>query len=128
MFMFALLFLLVGLPAAVGLILAPGPLFTRPLFRKRLRAGAPIVYRVQETSTCPSPDAVSVYPSERGESYDYLANRYWRVEEVIEDDWIVALTPLMEHQYLRRNDPNLRKASLLERLRYAGRFPTPIYR
>ena len=36
---------------------------------------------------------------------------------------IVALTPLMEHHYLRRDDPNLRKANLLERLRYAARFP-----
>jgi hypothetical protein len=29
----------------------------------------------------------------------------------------------MEHHYLRRDDPNLRKANLLERLRYAARFP-----
>jgi len=31
----------------------------------------------------------------------------------------------MEHHYLRRNDPNLRKANLIERLRYANRFPHP---
>jgi hypothetical protein len=31
----------------------------------------------------------------------------------------------MEHHYLRRDDPNLRKASLLERLRFGGRFPYP---
>ncbi len=119
-----LLLFLVALPAAVGLILGRGDLFGRPLFRVRFRAGAPIVYRVQEASTCPSPDALSVYPSERGESYDYLANKYWRVEKVLEDGSIVALTPLMEHQYLRRNDPNLRKANLIERLRYAARFPS----
>ena len=45
------------------------------------------------------------------------------MEEVRQDGWIVALTPLMEHHYLRRDDPNLRKANLLERLRYAARFP-----
>ena len=39
------------------------------------------------------------------------------------DGWIVARTPLMEQQLLRRDDPNLRKANLLERLRYAARFP-----
>jgi hypothetical protein len=29
----------------------------------------------------------------------------------------------MEQYFLRANDPNLRKASLFERLRYATRFP-----
>jgi hypothetical protein len=123
-----LLLFLVALPAAVGLVLGGGDLFGRPMFRRRLRPGAPIVYRVQETSTCPSPDALDVYPSEHGESYDYLAKKYWRVEEVLEDGSIVALTPLMEHRHLRRDDPNLRKANLIERLRHAARFPSPVYR
>lgn len=125
MLILALLFILIALLAVAGSISGQ---FDRSLglnfFRRPLRPGVPIVYRVQETSTRPSPDAVDVFPSEHGESYDYLANRYWRVEEVLPDGWIVARTPLMEHQYLRRNDPNLRKASLLERLRHAARFPT----
>ena len=115
------------LPAVVGLVLG-GALGEHSIFRRRLRPGAPIVYRVQETSTCPSPDAVDVYPSKHGEFYDYLAKKYWRVEEVLEDGSIVALTPLMEHQHVRGNDPNLRRANLIERLRYAGRFPSPAYR
>ena len=120
-----LLFFFVVLPATSGLVFAGSDLFGRPLSPQRFRPGAPIVYRVQETSTCPSPDALDVYPSEHGESYDYLANKYWRVEEVLEDGSIVALTPLREHQRLRRNDPNLRKANLIERYRYAARFPSP---
>ena len=124
-----LLILVVALPALIALSFENGGLrFGRHRFLRRLRAGAPIVYRVQETSTCPSPDALYVYPSKRGESYDYLANKYWRVEKVFEDGSILALTPLMEHQYLKRNDPNLRKANLIERLRYAARFPSPGYR
>src|SRR5450432_1591341 len=124
---FLLLLLLVVLPAVVGLILGGG-LGEQSIFRRRLRPGAPIVYRVQETSTCPSPDAVDVYPSRHGEFYDYLAKKYWRVEEVLEDGSIVALTPLMEHRHVRSNDPNLRKANLIERVRYAARFPSPAYR
>ncbi len=123
----SLLFLLVVLPATVGLVFGHGELFGRPLFRAKLRPGAPIVYRVQETSSCPGPDALDVYPSEHGESYDYVAKKYWRVEKVLQDGSIVALTPLMEHQYLQRNDPNLRKANLVERLRYAARFPGRVY-
>jgi hypothetical protein len=129
MFTLSLLFFLVALPAVVGLVCDRG-VYSLGHFSPhgRLRAGAPIVYRVQETSNRPSPDAIQVYPSEHGESYDYLAYKYWRVEEVLEDGSIVALTPLHEHQYLRRNDPNLRKANLLERLRYAPRFPRLAYR
>ena len=121
----ALFFGFVALPATIGLVFARPQLFGRPLFHARPRPGGAIVYRMQETCSCPGPDAIDVYPSAHGESYDYLANKYWRVEEVLADGSIVALTPLMEHQYLRRNDPNLRKANLIERLRYANRFPHP---
>jgi hypothetical protein len=125
----SLLFFLVALPATVGLVCGRGA-YSLGHFPRRgvLRTGTPIVYRVRETSNCPSPDALRVYPSEHGESYDYLAYKYLRVEEVLPDGSIVALTPLREHQYLRRNDPNLRKANLIERLRYADRFPDPAYR
>jgi len=94
-------------------------------FSRKLRVGAPVVYQSTETSTCPSRDAYDVHPAEHGDYYYYLTNKYWRVAEVRPDGWIVARSALMEHHYLRRDDPNLRKASLLERLRYGGRFPYP---
>jgi hypothetical protein len=124
MLVWLLLVILVALPALVGTLAGWGYLsFGRHIFPRRFRAGAPIVYRMVETSTCPASEARDIHPAERGELYYYLINKYWRVEEVRQDGWIVALTPLMEHHYLRRDDPNLRKANLLERLRYAARFP-----
>ena len=124
MLVLLLLVILVALPALVGMLVGRGYLsFGGHIFRGKFHAGAPIVYRVVETSTCPGPEARDIHPAERGELYYYLINKYWRVEEVRQDGWIVALTPLMEHHYLRRDDPNLRKANLLERLRYAARFP-----
>jgi hypothetical protein len=124
MLVLLLLVLLVALPALVGMLVGRGYLsFGGYIFRGKFRAGAPIVYRVIETSTCPGSEARDIHPAERGELYYYLINKYWRVEEVRQDGWIVALTPLMEHHYLRPDDPNLRKANLLERLRYATRFP-----
>ena len=119
-----LLVILVALPALIGTLVGRGYLsFGGHIFRGKFHAGAPIVYRMVETSTCPGPEARDIHPAERGELYYYLTNKYWRVEEVRQDGWIVALTPLMEHHHLRRDDPNLRKANLLERLRYAARFP-----
>lgn len=118
---------LLFLPSAlVGLlVLAERRTATRRLFAPKLHVGAPVIYQVAETSTRPTHDAYDVHPAEHGDYYYYLTNKYWRVEEVRPDGWIVARSALMEQHYLRRDDPNLRKANLLERLRYGGRFPYP---
>ncbi|CAN5409276.1 hypothetical protein BH20VER3_BH20VER3_01960 [soil metagenome] len=123
--MFVLVLIAIGLLLLAGMLVERGHLsFGRHMLRGRLlQAGAPIVYRVVETSTRPGPEAREIRPAERGDLYYYLTNKYWRVEEVLQDGWIVARTPRNEHQYLRGDDPNLRKASLVERLRYAARFP-----
>jgi hypothetical protein len=122
--MLVLLGLLVAGPGLIGLLFAADHGFAAYRFLpRRLRPGVPIVYRVLESSTHPDHDAYQIHPAERGEFYYYLKNKYWRVEEVRPDGWIVARTPLMEQQLLRRDDPNLRRANLLERLRYAARFP-----
>ena len=95
----------------------------RYLLSGKLRPGAPIVYRLAESSTQPDRDGGELHSAERGDLYYYLITKYWRVEKVLQDGWVVAITPLMEHIYLRRDDPGLRKANLLERLRYGARFP-----
>jgi hypothetical protein len=124
MLVLLLLVLLVVLPAIISTLSARGRIsFGRHLLRGRLQPGAPIVYRVVESSTHPTAEARQIRPAERGELYYYLITKYWRVEEVLQDGWIVALTPLMEHIRLRRDDPNLRKANLFERLRHGARFP-----
>jgi len=115
---------LIALPLVIPAVLAgrhfvPGPHF----LRRKWQVGAPVIYRKLEISTCPSRDAYEVRPAEKGEFYYYLTNKYWRVEAVRPDGLIVARSPFMEHFYLRPDDPNLRKPNLIERLRYAPRFP-----
>ena len=124
MLVLLLLVALVALLALAGTLIGRGYLsFGRHLLRGKLHPGVPIVYRMVETSTRPGPEARDIHPAERGDLYYYLITKYWRVEEVLQDGWIVAITPLMEHHYLRQDDPNLRTANLLERLRYGARFP-----
>jgi len=119
---FALIAILLLVAALLaGRQLVPGPYF----LRRKLQVGAPVIYRKLEISTCPTRDAYEVHPAEKGEFYYYLTNKYWRVEAIRPDGWIVARSPFMEQFYLRRDDPNLRKATLIERLRYAARFPYP---
>ena len=68
-----LLVILVALPALIGTLVGRGYLsFGGHIFRGKFHAGAPIVYRVVETSTCPGPEARDIHPAERGELYYYL--------------------------------------------------------
>ena len=86
-----LLVVLVALPAFIGTLVGRGYVsFGGHIFRGKFHTGAPIVYRVVETSTCPGPEARDIHPAERGELYYYLTHKYWRVEEVRQDGWIVA--------------------------------------
>jgi hypothetical protein len=121
---FFLFGILVGLSVLMSLLLVCGDAsIMRRLLPRKFTPGVPIIYRLQAMSEHPVHDACQVYPAEKGESYYYVRKKYWRVEKVLQDGWIVARTALMEQHYLRRDDPNLRKASLIERLRYASRFP-----
>jgi hypothetical protein len=121
-----LLFTLIALPALGGFLGARRELAPRRAFsRAKLQPGAPIIYRVVETSTHPVREGRDIRPAERGEFYYYVTQKYWRVEEVRPDGMILARSSFMEQHCLRADDPNLRKASLVERLRYGARFPFP---
>ena len=111
----------------IGMLIGRGYVtFGGHLLRGTFQPGAPIVYRMIERSTRPAPQKCDIRPAKRGDLYYYLITKYWRVEKVLQDGSVVAITPLMEHHLLRSDDPNLRKANLLERLRYGGRFPRPV--
>ena len=121
------LVIMTALTALIGMLIGRGYVtFRGHLLQSALQPGAPIVYRMIERSTRPAPQGCDIRPAKRGELYHYLITKYWRVEKVLRDGSVVAITPLMEHHVLRSDDPNLRKANLLERLRYGGRFPRPV--
>lgn len=88
-----------------------------------IRAGDFIVYRKQKVSTHPGARAREIHPAEHGDFYDYLVNKYWTVDDVLDDGRIVAKTRRDKRHYLNPEDPNFRKARLTERLRFRDRFP-----
>jgi len=112
-----------AVPAVISMLTGRGYLRFGRLLLGKLHPGVPIVYRMIESSTRPVARARDIHPAGHGDLYCHLITKYWRVEKVLQDGWVVAITPLMEHVYLRREDPGLRKANLLERLRYGARFP-----
>ena len=119
----ALIFtLIVVLPTAAAFLAETSPLL-RPIIRPAFGIGAPVVYSRQEISTRPGSDAHDIRPSERGEFYYCSLINYLRVTQVMSDGRIVAVGRDNKHVCLSPNDPDLRKARMMERLLYRRRFP-----
>lgn len=90
----------------------------------RYRVGDAILYHKPKSSTSPGPRAKQVYALERGESYHYVVDKFWKVSAVHDDGSIDAVTRTGKRHRLQCTDPNLRKAPLYYQLLYKKRFPT----
>jgi hypothetical protein len=88
-----------------------------------VQVGDGVVYRKQKVSNKPSARAYDIHPAGQGDSYQYFVDKYWTVENVLRDGRIVVRTRTNKHHYLQPDDPNLRKAGLIARLRFRKRFP-----
>jgi len=113
--------LLVLLPAAAAL-LSELSLLPRAATRPAFSVGAPVIYRQEEVSACPTADARDIRPAERGEYYYYSIINYLRVIEVLGDGRIIAVARNHQRLCFWANDSCLRKARLTERLMYHLRF------
>ena len=116
-----LIFLLVVLPAVIGFCLY------KDYQGEELSPTNPgdfLVYSKFKVSPRPGPRARNIQASEKGEDYYYQVDKYWALENVLEDGRLVAVTRTGKHVYLKPEDQNLRKARLLERLMHRRRFPT----
>ena len=87
------------------------------------KIGDRVVYRAQKYSASPSPQAREVNPSESGENYTYVVDKYWTVCSIINDSKIEICTRRGKRRVIERDDPGLRKATIVEKLRYRRRFP-----
>jgi hypothetical protein len=85
--------------------------------------GEPVIYRKPKCTPCPGPRAREIEPSPRGEHYAYCVDKFWLVAEQ-QDDAVLVLTRRGKKRLLHRDDPNLRRPSLWERLRFGPRFPS----
>ena len=112
----------------LGMVVFPGVLvyfaLNRPhLARQQITVGDVIVYRKQKISTHPGMRAYDIHAAGQGDFYTYLVDKYWVVDGILWDGQIEAVTRTNKRHYLAPDDPNLRKAGLVERLRYWQRLP-----
>lgn len=93
---------------------------------KRLayKKGDWVIYRMQKTSDHPGPRAQIRSAAPRGDLYNYIVDKFWIVNDVMDNGRVDVVTRRGKHRIIETTDPRLRKASWLERIFFAGRFRT----
>ena len=92
------------------------------MFRRAYRPGDRVVYCRMKHKTHPSRRARDVRPSVHGDDYSYYVEKFWVVSEVLPDGRLCLRTPRGRKHVVDADDPNLRHASWLDKIRYRYRF------
>src|SRR6202451_2309884 len=90
----------------------------------KVAVGDRIVYRKTKFSPLPGARAHHITASDKGENYTYLVDKYWVVADVLDDGRVLAKTRRGKLNYVRSDDPNLRRAGLIESLIHRDLFPS----
>lgn len=92
------------------------------MLRQTYRLGDLVVYCKAKHSTHPGRRAKNIHASEKGDNYNYIVNKFWIVSDSLADGQLLLKTRRGKTHLIDPNDPNLRHATLLERLRHRMRF------
>jgi hypothetical protein len=92
---------------------------------RHFRLGDLVVYSKEKHGLSPGPRAKEVLPAEHGDEYHYRVDKQWVVVATRDDGKIVLCTRRGKTHVVDPDDRALRRATLLDRLRYHRRFPHP---
>ncbi|WP_182870831.1 hypothetical protein [Stieleria mannarensis] len=80
------------------------------------------VYRKSKSGANPGRRAAQVVASPKGETYGYVVDKFWVVDEVLPDGHLRLVTAKGKVHTIEADDPNLRRPSLLQRFLWRERF------
>ena len=80
------------------------------------------VYRKSKHSSTPGRRAARVVANPKGETYNYVVDKFWVVESVLPGDRLLLRTAGGKSHTIDLSDPNLRRPSLLQRFLWRERF------
>lgn len=80
------------------------------------------VYRKSKNGSNPGRRASQVMASSKGESYCYIVDKFWIVDDVLSDGRLKLITARGKVHTIEPEDPNLRRPSILQRLLWRERF------
>ena len=92
------------------------------MFRSTLKPGDVVVYRKQKHTTHPGRRARQVDATSRGEYYTYVVDKFWVVDQVRDNGRLLLQTRRGKTHIVSHSDPNLRRATFWDRIRYKNRF------
>ena len=91
---------------------------------KDIQVGDLVVYQMTKQSSHPTLRAKAVAPSQNGEDYRYIVEKFWIVREITDQGELVVQTRRGKVRTITADDPNLKRASWWQRRINRGRFPS----
>lgn len=88
---------------------------------EELRPGDWVIYKMQKASSSPGPRAKATTASSKGENYTYIVDKFWIVEAVEGDEFLLRTRKGKQHR-INKSDSRLRKPSWFQKLMYSSRF------
>jgi hypothetical protein len=89
---------------------------------RRFVAGDWVIYRKPKYSTSPGRRATNITPAPNGELYSYDVEKFWIVQEVLDDGSLRLRTRRGKVHLIDASDPNLRRVAWWKRWFYRHRF------
>ncbi len=86
------------------------------------KSGDWAIYRKSKQGANPGRRAAQVIASPKGENYRYVVDKFWIVDEVLEDGRVRLVTARGKVHTIESNDPNLRRPGFLQRFLWRERF------
>lgn len=87
------------------------------------RVGDLVIYALTKMSRRPGPRARSIQPARRGDDYNYVVDKFWRVGRTLNGDQLLLVTRRGKTRTVSASDPLLRPAGWFDRLVRRNRFP-----
>ena len=92
------------------------------MFRRAFQQGDRIVFCRMKHKTHPSRRAREIRPAAHGDDYIYYVEKFWVVSDVLSDGRLLLQTPRGRKHIVDADDPNLRHATWLDKIRHRYRF------
>lgn len=90
--------------------------------RRSFAKGDWVVYCKTKYTTHPGRRAKNIEAAESGDSYSYSIDKFWIVANVLADGKLLLQTRRGKQHLIDADDPNLRPATLWDRIRYRAYF------
>lgn len=92
------------------------------MLERSFKPGDKVVYRKRKHTTHPGRRAKQVQPAAKGDYYAYVVDKFWMVRKVLDNGRLLLETRRGKTHEINPCDPNLRRATLWDRIRYPARL------